>query len=156
VGGIALAGVVGTACDGGSSEDLSRSAQVYVATIREVVGQQPPLEEPDALAVVYVMPVGETTIGADVQAEVVGELRDDADVRFADERAEAVEEDGEGEPVRDGGVLVAVGELTPEGDPVVMEVEVYRSELDWSKTLLTFAERSSQWTVTSSSVLPTS
>ena len=156
MGGIALAGVVGTACDGGSSEDLSRSAQVYVATIREVVGQQPPPDEPDALAVVYVMPVGETTIGADVQAEVIGELRDDADVRFADERAEAVEEDGEGEPVRDGGVLVAVGELTPDGDPVVMEVEVYRSELDWSKTLLTFAERSSQWTVTSSSVLPTS
>ncbi len=101
------------------------------------------------------LPVGESTIAADVQAAVIGELRDETEVRFADERAEALIEDAEHMPVRDDGVLLAVGELDPGGDPVVLEVEVYRSDDDWSKALLTFAERSSRWTVTSSSVLPT-
>ena len=89
-----------------------------------------------------------------MQAEVVGELDEDADVRFADASAEAVLEDEDDAPVRDDGVLVAVGELPPEGDPVDVEVEVYRSEVDWSKRVLTIGRRSSQWTVTSSSVLP--
>ena len=46
------------------------------------------------------------------------ELRDEVDVQFADERDEAVDEDVEDAPVLDDGVLVAVGELPPDTDPV--------------------------------------
>ena len=57
-------------------------------------------------------------------------------------------------PVRDDGVLIAVGELPPDADPVHMDVEVYRSDQDSSKVVLTISRGSSQWAVTASSVLP--
>ena len=148
--------VFGAACNG-QSDELSREAQVYAATIREVVRHQPPPpDDPDALPVVYVVAVGETTIPADVQAEVASELRDEAEVQFADERDEAVDEDVEDAPVLDNGVLIAVGELSPDADRVSMEVEVYRSERDVSKAVFNFAAGSSNWAVTSSSLLPAS
>ena len=98
--------------------------------------------------------MGEERIAASVQAEVVGELDEEAEVQFADARSEVVLDDEDDAPVRDDGVLVAVGALAPEGDPVEIAVEVYRSDVDWSKRVLTIASRTSQWTVTSSSVLP--
>ena len=52
------------------------------------------------------------------------------------------------------GVLVAVGAVPPDDDPVDVHVEIYRSEVDWSKLVLTIGRRSSQWTVTSESVVP--
>lgn len=148
--------VAGAACNG-QSDELSREAQVYAATIREVVRHQPPPpDDPEALPVVYVVAVGETTIAADVQAEVASELRDEAEVQFADERDEAVDEDVQGAPVLDDGVLIAVGDLSPDADPVSMEVEVYRSERDVSKAVFNFAPGSSTWSVTTSSLLPES
>ena len=152
---VTLGSGVVAGCDGSNGAAVSRDAQVYVATIRDVLAEQPPPTDPDVLPVVYVVGVGEKAIPADVQAEVAVELDDDADIRFADQRSEAVLEDEEDVPVRDEGVLVAVGELLPDVDPVDVTVEVYRSEADWSKVVLTIARGSSQWTVTSSSVVPT-
>ena len=159
VAGFILAGTLGSGivagCDGSNGDGVSRDAQVYVATIRDVLAEQPPPQDPDVLPVVYVVGVGETAIPADVQAEVAVELDDDADIRFADRRSEALLEDEDEVPVRDAGVLVAVGELLPDVDPVDLTVEVYRSDEDWSKVVLTIARGSSQWPVTSSSVVPT-
>lgn len=150
--GVAIFAITG--CSGSSEDEMSRDAQVYVATIRDVVARQPPPTDLEALPVVYVVAVGETPIAATVQAEVAGQLVEETDVRFADERAEAVLQDEEGAPVRDEGVMVAVGQLPRDVEPVDLEIEVYRSEEDWSKTILTLAERSSEWTVTSSSAVP--
>jgi hypothetical protein len=151
---VALGSGVGAGCDGSGGDAVSRDAQVYVAAIRDVLADQPAGDDPDVLPVVYVVGVGETAIPADVQAQVAVELDHDADIRFADRRSEAVLEDEEDVPVRDQGLLVAVGELPPDDDPVAVTVEVYRSEDDWSKVVLTIARRSSQWTVTSSSAVP--
>ena len=151
---VAVVTVVGAGCGGSGGEELSRDAQVYVAAIRDVLTEEPPPEDPDMLPVVYVVGVGEERIPADVQADVAAELHDDADVRFADERSEAVLKDEADAPVRDDGLLLAVGALAPEGDPVVLEVEVYRSDVDWSNLVLTIEGGTSQWTVTSTSVLP--
>ena len=98
----ALAGVVvvvaiGAACDGPADEEMSREAQIYLAAVGEVIAEQvPPTSDDDELPVVYVVPVGESDIDATVQAEVAGELREQADVRFADDRSEAVLEDEDG------------------------------------------------------------
>ena len=145
-----------TGCDGSAREQMSRDAQVYVVTIRDVVAEQPPAADPDVLPVVYVIAVGEEDIAADIQADVYAELKDEVDVRFADERAEAVLEDEEEVPVRDHGVLLAVGALAPESDDdaVDVEVEVYRSKVDWSDLVLTIGRHSAQWTVTSTSLVP--
>lgn len=149
-----LGSVAGAGCGGSGEKGVSRDAQVYVATIRDILAEQPAPAEPDVLPVVFVVGVGETKIPADVQAQVAVELDDDADIRFADQRSEAMLENEEHVPVRDEGLLLAVGELLPDTDPVNLDVEVYRSDEDWSKVVLTVARGSSQWTVTSSSVLP--
>jgi hypothetical protein len=146
---LALAG-----CDGSSDNETSRDAQVYVATIRDVLSEQPPPERPDALPVVYVVGVGERRIAASVQAEVAADLVDDAVIRFADKRDEAVLKDEDHMPVRDDGVLVVVGEVAPAVNPVKLAIEVYRSDDDWSKRVLTIGNASSQWTVTSESTVP--
>jgi hypothetical protein len=148
-----LAALLLAGCGGPSKDEASRDAQVYVATIRGVLQEQPELDPADKLPVVYVVGVGEK-IAAKVQAEVAAALDGDAEIRFADERSEALLADEKDEPVRDNGVLVAIGPVTPDKDPVRLDVEVYRSAVDSSRRVLTVGMRSSQWTVTSESVVP--
>ena len=155
---VAMVAIVGAGagCDSPNDDEVSRDGHVYIAAIREVLTEQPPPPEPDELPVVFVVGIGEEDIAADVQAEVLRALDDDAVVRFADERAEAVAEDEPDVPVLDAGVLLVVGEIAGDDDAIEVEVdiEVYRSDQDWSKRVLTIASGPSQWTVTSSSELP--
>jgi hypothetical protein len=155
VGVVILVALAVAGCDGSSKDEASRDAQVYVATIRDVLAEQAPADRPDVLPVVYVVGVGEKRITAVVQAEVAAALDDDAEIRFADKREEALDTGKEHAPVRDQGVLVAVGEVPPDTNPVDVHVEIYRSDDDWSKLVLTIGRQSSQWTVTSESVVPT-
>src|SRR5215207_6112880 len=100
--------IAATGCDSGGDDLPSRTAQVYMAAIRHAVAVSPPSTEPGALPVIYVVGVGETSIAAGVQAEVAALLRDENDVRFADDREQAIVEDEQSAPVRDDGTLVAV------------------------------------------------
>jgi hypothetical protein len=152
IAGVTLAAVTG--CDGGGDDDLPRAAQVYVASIRHALSDQPPPRDPDALPVVYVVAVGESSIPAAVQAEVAGLLRDESEVRFADEREEAILADVPTAPVRDDGTLVAIGDVPTDDGSIDVPVELYRSAEDWSKEVLTVEERADRWAVTSTSVLP--
>jgi hypothetical protein len=152
--GAAVTAVTMAGCGTSSDAEDSRPDDVYVATIQRVLADESPSTEPDELPVVYVVPRGENKIEATVQAEVASELRHVADVRFADDRDEALDEDEQGKPVLDEGVLVAVGEVADRGNPVEVEVEIYHSEDDSSSLLFTVSRRSSQWTVTSTSVVP--
>jgi len=151
---VAVTAVAMAGCGSSSDAEDSRPAEVYVATIERVLADEKPSTGDDALAVVYVVPLGENEIDATVQADVASELHDVADVRFADERSEALDEDEHGKPVLDDAVLVAIGDVAERGNPVEVEVEVYRSEADSSSRLFTVSRRSSVWTVTSTSVVP--
>jgi hypothetical protein len=150
--GAVLGVMVGGSCRGSSDDEMSRSAQIYLAVIEAVLAHEPAAPR-DELPVVYVVPVGESHIPAAVQADLADVLHEEADLRFADQRSEAVLVDEERMPVRDSGVLIAIGEVPESGEPVDVDVEVYRSVDDSSTSAFTFARRSSQWTVTSSSVL---
>ncbi len=153
MGAVVLVALAVAGCDGTKKEESSRDAQVYVATIRDVLAAEPPRDPAAPLPVVFVVGVGEEKIAAGVQADVTKALDEDAEIRFADKREEALLEDQDDVPVRDNGVLVAVGAVPPDVDPVAVHVEIYRSELDSSKVVLTIGTQSSQWTVTSESVL---
>ncbi len=153
MGGVVLVALAVTGCDGTKKDESSRDAQVYVATIRDVLAAQPPRDPAAPLPVVFVVGVGEEKIAAGVQADVTKALDEDAEIRFADKREEALLEDQENVPVRDKGVLVAVGAVPPDVDPVDVHVEIYRSEVDSSQLVLTIGKQSSQWTVTSESVI---
>jgi hypothetical protein len=155
VGAVVLVALAVAGCDGTKTDESSRVAQVYVATIRDVLAAEPPRDPAAKLPVVYVVGVGEEKIAATVQADVAQALDEDAEIRFADKREEALLEDQEDVPVRDEGVLLAIDAVPPDDDPVDVHVEIYRSEVDSSKVVLTVGMRSSQWTVTSESVVST-
>ncbi len=69
-------------------------------------------DEQEALLQVYVEPLGDGyVIDLAVQARVVTVLDTVARVRFIDHRAEAIDEDLPGKPVRENGMLVGLGPI---------------------------------------------
>jgi hypothetical protein len=152
---VLVAPLVLAGCPGGDDDDpTGGQAAVYTLLVLEALRDLPPTTDPDALPVVYVVSVGEDPIAAKVQADVAGDLRDDADIKFADHRDEAVMADDEGAPVRDGGLLVAVSGMPddPRG-PFDVDVELYRSDDDRVERVMTIDAASAGWTVTSTSVV---
>lgn len=144
--------VVGAlACDDPPSDHGTRESRVLMSVIRDVAGSANP--DPDSKPVVYVVSVAENGVAATVQAEVAAELTDDIDLRFADERAEAVEDDVDGRPVPDGGVLLLVGDIPLDGNVIDVPVEIYHAENDRSKASFTFSEANDEWSVTATSLL---
>lgn len=143
--------LVSTACSRDGSDEGSRKVDVLVVSIRDVVGAPPAADSREALPVVYVVGVGEHEVAATVQSDVADQLQDEVDVRFADGRDEAIETGETDQPVRDSGVLLMVGDVPEEGNPVDVPIEIYRSELDTSTVVFTVAERASTWVVTATS-----
>lgn len=142
----------------GSTLPANDDAAIVTAAVRAVSRAGVPADDPDRTPVVYVVSVAEGGISAGVQADVVSQLRDEVDVRFADERTEAIEESDPAAPVPDEGVLVVLGDIADTGRPVVVTVEIYRNADEWSKSLFTFAPATSPadgaWEVTATSEVP--
>ena len=123
--------VVLAACEGSIGDgDDAVAVEVLTTVVGSVVAGLPPGEDPDARPVVYVLGIGEDGIAAAVQADVAETLVDDVDVRFADERSEALDSGDPAEPVHDGGVLVAVGDIPDSSGDVDVIVEIYRDAHD--------------------------
>lgn len=152
---VVAAGGVIAGCDRSDSNDETRQVDVLVLAIRDVVSGASGDQTDAALPVVYVVGSGEHEIDAAVQADVAAELHDEIDVRFADERDEVVESDEPDRPVPDSGVLLLVDDIPEDGDEIDVPVEIYRSEVDGSAVVYTFAERTSSWIVTATSLVAT-
>lgn len=151
-----LAVVVGgaaAACDRNGDDTGSRQVDVLVVAIRDVVGAHPAANPGEALSVVYVVGFGEHDVPATVQSDVAAELHDEVDVRFADERDEAINTEEVDQPVPDSGVLLVVGDIPEDGSPIDVSIEVYRSQRDASTMVFTMAERTSSWVVTATSLV---
>jgi hypothetical protein len=89
----------------------------------------------------------EEPIGVDVQAFIVEALDDRVDVRFIDERTEAVEDGDERQPVREDGILVGLGAVPPEGDRVDVYVDRYRKIDDIQAFDVAVRRRGDTWEV---------
>lgn len=156
---VGLLGALAPACTS-SSPSQQRAESVYAAVVRWFAGQH---GGDDQLAV-FIEPRGEgTEISLEVQAALVSDVVDVADVRFIDAREEALEEvelstettteageQGSGVTVwqvRNGGVLIRIGPVIEDGDQVRMEVD--RWVVDDSFTTLTFVvgQRAGEWVV---------
>ncbi len=147
-----IAGGIGAACDGNDSDTGSRQVAVLVVAIRDVVGL-PIAAVDEALPVVYVVGFGEHDVPATVQSDVAAELHDEVDVRFADDRDEAIETGEADQPVPDSGVLLVVGDIPDRGSPIDVPIEVYRSQRDGSVMMFTLSEGPSSWVVTATSLV---
>jgi len=105
-------------------------ADAMTALVRWQVDETEPVLDDDGepiLPVVYVVSQAGGTIDVGVQAAVVEQTVDDAVVRFADERAEAIDSELAGEPVKDDGVLLVVAELPDTAPSMTFAVVRYRA-----------------------------
>lgn len=130
----------------------ARQVAVLVAAIREVVADVPSADIDPPLPVVYLVGAGEVEFAATVQADVAEDLQDEVDVRFADDRDEAIDLDAADAPVRDDGVLLMVEEIPDDGDTIEVSIEVYRSDRDQPGTVVfSMTEDDERWSVTATS-----
>jgi hypothetical protein len=162
---LAVASAIGFgACDDNSHEpSMVEPDEVYVAVIRWQLARQEPTSKgtaPDdsidaGLPVLYIAAADGTAIDAKVQARVAAATTDDAKVRFADSRDEALDLDLESEPVRDKGVLLSIAGVEPEASrQTSTEVIVYQSIDDQQTWLLTVSAASDAASITSSTLQP--
>jgi hypothetical protein len=165
---VVIAAAVATAC-GDDSEPAADSVDVDVVPAPDVVTEMirhavsmRPAEEGE-VPIVYVVRTGERGFAAGVQADVAAALREDIDVRFADERSEAIDEDAENKPVIDGAALLLIGDVPEEPAPVAVSIEIYYDEADRSRSVFTLDTEpaggtappdSVVWRVTATSFVP--
>lgn len=153
VAGVALA-MLGCSSEDRPLEGTARESAVVVQLVR-LVAQDAPVdpELPDALPLVFVVGY-DGTLAIEVQASVVATLVDEIDVRFVDERAEAIDDSTEDRPVREGGLLAAIGPIPAERRAVDVEVERYVHAQDVERFVATLVWRDSNWAVTTTTPIP--
>ena len=157
-----------------------RDAAIYSTVLREMVlAEIPPTDaadgdDSDALPILYVSGADGESVAVDVQAEVVKNLKDEAEIRFVDVPEDALvtddESDGSGdggegdgsgnggttvsttvgdEPVQDDGVLTIFGPLPEDGTTVQVDVEIYRNSADDRMYVVTLAGSQAKWVIRS-------
>jgi len=157
-----------------------RDAAIYSTVLREMVlAEIPPTDaadgdDSDALPILYVSGADGESVAVDVQAEVVKNLKDEAEIRFVDVPEDALvtddESDGSGdggegdgsgnggttvsttvgdEPVQDDGVLTIFGPLPEDGTTVQVDVEIYRNSADDRVYVVTLAGSQTKWVIRS-------
>lgn len=104
-------------------EGTARDAAVVEQVVRQLAGDPP---DPEELPTVFVTGA-EGTIAIEVQAGVAAALVDEIDVRFADERIEAIDEGIEGRPVRDDGVLLVLYRVPEQDRRIDVRVDRYEA-----------------------------
>jgi hypothetical protein len=138
----------GSDATGDPPQSVSTDAVLTALVDWAVEGEAAPATTADEPPVVYITASNGDTIDAAVQASVVAATTDDATVRFADDRSEAIDDQSEDQHVHDDGVLLVVGELPAEAPPSGVTVERYRSIDDTSVYVVTLALYGDQVSVT--------
>jgi hypothetical protein len=137
-------------CSSGGPSEHEREANVYAAVIRALAPDEPTnsgAETKELDRVVYAGSLDEeNTIPLEVQAAVVEMLQDFATIRFVDEKAEAIDDAEDGEPVLEDGVLVLLGTVSTGRLPSV-DAERY-VDLDDNEHFRISLERSNdEWSI---------
>jgi hypothetical protein len=127
--GLTALSIAATACtdDETSTSGDVEPAAAYTAIVEWQAGEQEPVLDDNGeeqLPVIYVVAADGETIDVGVQADVAAATVDVADVRFADEPAEAFDDELDGEPVIADGVMLLMGAM-PDPAPVI-DVELMR------------------------------
>ena len=126
----ALLIVLLTGCPSSGVEGPSREAAIYRVVIAHVADDYAPEPvEPDENPVLYVESFVSGGVSLQDQVELVAAFIDDYEVRFVDDRDEAVDDDLENRPVRPGGALLGLGAIVDNGVSSV-RVELYADESD--------------------------
>lgn len=136
--------VPGACGEANTVEGTARDAAVVEQVVRRLAGEPP---EPELLPTVYVTGA-EGTIAIEVQAGVAAALVDEIDVRFADERLEAIDEGIEGRPVREAGVLLVVHRIPEQGRRIDVRVDRYEAFELGRRLMVSLRYSEPDWIVT--------
>lgn len=141
---VAVSSACGTLI-GTADEDDVRASQVYAAALLELTGAGP---DGDDVPPVFVEPVAETpSADLEVQAELVALLDGTVEVRFLEERAEALVDDDTA--VRDDGMLVRLGPVPERGRSVEVTLETWVRGEQFDGVTYTVERRGDDWVVVS-------
>ncbi len=131
-------------CSGDAGDDYDVPG-VYIAVIRALA--------PDASTtmpkVIYVDALPGTQLSLQDQAAVVNAFGDGTEVRFIDDRQEAVDPDGEQAPVRREGVLLQMNPAQTTDHGVSIKTTRYVTRGDEYTTCLELEEQAQVWSVAS-------
>jgi len=139
---IALAVCVTFGCSSQSPSEV-RAGDVYDAAVRWLASEHS--DDPDPLPV-FVEPRGEgTAIKLEVQADVVDQVSDVAELRFIDARAEAIVTEDDRDMVRDDGILIRLGPVIEDGDRVRLEVDRWIGDERFTTLVFTLRREGDVW-----------
>jgi len=127
---VALFGVLmlGSCDDDDTPTDVVGSADAITAAVAWQAGEQEPVIADDGdvqLPVIYVVADTGSSFDVGIQAAVAEATVDWATVRFADDIAEAFDENVEGDPVRDDGAMLLVGPIPEPARSIELPVVRY-------------------------------
>jgi hypothetical protein len=129
--------VVGCTSDPTPQSGTVAPETAYVAIVRWEIEQNEPVLDEDGdveIPVIYLAAASGETVDVGVQANVVATVDDTATIRFADQAADALDDEAVGEPVKDDGVLVVIDEFEigqPTADARVMRYRSIDDETRW-------------------------
>lgn len=135
-----------TGCTSGNVADhAARDAEIYENVIIELSDQfrvTDPIE--DREPVLYLESFAADGVSLETQVAITAAFLDVYDVRFIDEREEAVDDDVAELPVRRGGVLVGLGPIV-ENETVTVRAELYFDSGDMRGFLYTLVKPLDRW-----------
>lgn len=122
--------LVACSSDDAATDDHVDGTAAVTALVNWAADELPVVQGEDGeveLPVVYVTAQDGDTMDAGLQASVVEQTNETAVVRFADDRNEAIDDKSDDDAVRDGGVMLVVGDLPEPAPTVDLDVEWYES-----------------------------
>lgn len=145
---VLTAALVFSACSsqGGTDDPVADAADIDRLVIGDLVERSGVRFDTsvDELPVLYVEAFGAEEIPLEVQVDVVAGWQETYDVRFIDDRSEAVQDELEGRPVRERSLLLGLGPITRNGT-AELRGEYYRSEDQVGAYRYTLVETGGGW-----------
>lgn len=142
-----VAGVLIGCADSAEVDTTERDAAIYRSVIADLANRSGVVpDDSEDLPVLFIEAFDAEGIDLPVQVEVVGGFVDQYEIRFIDDRDEALDIDLEGMPVRANSLLIGVGPIVVDGD-VTVRGELYSTEDAVSAHRYTLAGRNTRWSL---------
>ena len=143
----AVAGVLIGCVNSTDGDDTARNAAIYRSVIADVVDRSGVVQDDvEDLPVLFIEAFDADGIALEVQVEVVGSFIEQYEIRFIDDRDEAIEVDLAGLPVRANSFLIGLGPIVLDGT-VDVRSELYLSTDAVSAFRYTLAGRDDSWPI---------
>ena len=138
--------VLSTGCvDNADSDNTIRDTAVYRAVIVDVVDRSGvDLDSSDELPTLFIEAFDADGIALEVQVEIINDLTEQYDVRFVDDREEALAPDLEDLPVRPNSLLIGLGPIVHDGT-IDVRSELYVNSDEIRAYRYTLAGRDDRW-----------